>query len=271
VLSEAGYELQSVERREHAAPRPRSFERARANQLWQSDLFTFTLKREGRRLWLVVYLDDYSRFVVGHGVAASSAGSLVRETLERAIANYGPPEEVLTDNGAQYHTWRGKSRFRKLLERRGIRHIVARPRHPQTLGKTERFWRTLWEECVREAVFRDVDDASSRIGHFIDHYNFQRTHQGIGGLIPADRYFGAESEVRRAMEQRIAHNALDLARHGEPRKTFYLTGRVGDESIALHGAGGKVVLTRDGAPREEVDLTATGKRVEPAGPTEDPS
>jgi hypothetical protein len=31
------------------------------------------------------------------------------------------------------------------------------------------------------------------------------------------------------------------------------------------------VLTRDGAPREEVDLTATGKRVEPAGPTEDPS
>jgi transposase InsO family protein len=265
VLVEAGYTIETVVRTEHAEPRPRSFERARANQLWQTDLFTFTLKREGRRLWLVIYLDDYSRFVVGQGVSASAAGTLVREALENAIADYGPPEEVLTDNGPQYHTWRGKSAFRKLLDRRGIRHVVARPRHPQTLGKTERFWRTLWEECAREAVFRDVEDARRRISHFIDHYNFQRTHQGIDGLIPADRYFGAESEVRRAAEERIARNALDLARHGDPRKTFYLTGRVGDESIALHGAGGKVVLTRAGEVREEVDLQATGRRTEPQG------
>ena len=42
-------------------------------------------------------------------------------TFEQAIANFGAPEEVLTDNGAQYHTWRGKSAFTKLLERRGVR------------------------------------------------------------------------------------------------------------------------------------------------------
>jgi hypothetical protein len=188
---------------------------------------------------------------------------MVQEALEAAIANFGPPEEVLTDNGPQYHSWRGKSAFTKVLERRGIRHLVSRPRHPQTLGKTERFWGTLWRECMQEAVFQGVEDARQRIGHFIDHYNFQRPHQGIEGLVPADRYFSAESEVRKTLEERVAQNAVDLARHGEPRKAFYLTGRVGGEGISLHGEGGKVILTRNGGTREEVDLKATGKREHP--------
>ncbi len=32
-------------------------------------------------------------------------------------------------------------------------------------------------------------------GLFIDHYDFQRPHQGIDGLVPADHFFGAASEV----------------------------------------------------------------------------
>jgi transposase InsO family protein len=260
VLVDAGYEIEAAPTRPHREPRVQSFERARPNQLWQSDLFTFTLKRENRRVWLVAFLDDHSRFVVGHGVHASSTGAMVREVLEAAIANYGPPEEVLTDNGPQYHSWRGKSAFSKLLVRRGIRHVVSRPRHPQTLGKTERFWGTLWRECVQEAVFVGLDDARRRVAHFIDHYNFQRPHQGIEGLVPADRYFSAASEVRKTLEERVARNALDLARHGEPRKNFYLTGRVGGEGISLHGEGGRVILTKEGGGREEVDLEVTGKR-----------
>jgi transposase len=65
VLHEAGYELDEVETTPHAPP-VQHFERARPNQLWQSDLFTFLLKRENRRVYLVVYLDDHSRFVVGY-------------------------------------------------------------------------------------------------------------------------------------------------------------------------------------------------------------
>ena len=78
------------------------------NELWQTDLFSFLLKRQRRRLHLVAYMDDYSRFIVGFGLHASAAGAMVRETFEQAIANFGAPEEILTDNGAQYVTWRGK-------------------------------------------------------------------------------------------------------------------------------------------------------------------
>jgi hypothetical protein len=209
-----------------------------------------------------VFLDDHSRFVVGFGLHASASGALVQEVFESAVASFGAPEEVLTDNGSQYHSWRGKSAFRKLLERRGIGHVVARPRHPQTLGKTERFWQTLWRECVEQAIFRGIEDARARIAHFVSWYNFQRPHQGIDGAVPADRFFEASSEVRRALEDQVAANSLELAREGEPRKPVYLAGRVGGEQVTLHGEGERVILTHADGRREEVDLGAPGPRVE---------
>jgi len=233
-----------------------------AGMLLGPNLFTFSLKRQNRRVHMVAFMDDYSRFIVGFGIHASASGTPVREVFEAAIARFATPEEVFTDNGTQYHTWRGKSAFAKLCERRGIKQIVASPRHPQTLGKVERFWGTLWRECVEAAIFRDIDDARQRIGHFIDHYNFQRTHQGIEGSVPADRFFEADQAVKETLTQRVAANAADLARHGEPRKPFYLTGRVGGTSISLHAEGDRVVLTRGDGEREEVDLGAPGKRSE---------
>jgi transposase InsO family protein len=262
VLLEAGYKVESEPTKPHE-PKVTRFERARPNQLWQTDLFTFLLKRENRRVWMVAFMDDNSRFIVGYGIYASSSGALVREVLEAAIANFGAPEELLSDNGTQYHTWRGKSAFTQLLDRRGIKHIVARPRHPQTLGKIERFWGTLWRELLESAIFQGLDDARRRVGHFIDHYNFQRTHTGIGGLVPADRYFAAAEAVKQSLQERVSANALSLAKDGAPRKSFYLTGRVGDETIALHAQGGRVVLTKGDGTREEVDLASEGRRVEP--------
>ena len=155
------------------------------------------------------------------------------EVLRAALASYPAPAEILTDNGTKYVTWRGKSAFTKELEKRGIRQLVARPRRPQTLGKIERFWGTLWRECVEAAVFVDLGEARQRIGLFIDHYNFQRPHQGIDGLVPADRYFGAASAVKKTLAARVAANALELARQGVPKQALYLTGQVGGQPVSL--------------------------------------
>ena len=253
VLREAGYELQENPTRPHP-DHVRSFERARPQQLWQTDLFTFVLKRQNRRVYLVAFLDDHSRFITSYGLHASQSGALVLEVLRSAIASYGSPEEILTDNGSQYVTWRGKGAFTRELEKRGIRQVVAAPRRPQTLGKIERFWGTLWRECVETAVFVDLGDAQRRIGLFIDHYNFQRPHQGIGGLVPADRYFGAAPEVRRTLQARVAANALELARSGVPKAPFYLTGQVGGQPFSVHAEGERVILTRPEGERQEIDL-----------------
>jgi transposase InsO family protein len=259
LLVANGYQVVEEQTHKHP-PKVRRFEAAAPNALWQTDLFTFLLKRQNRRVHLVAFMDDHSRFITGFGLHATASGALVREVFERAAANFGSPRACLTDNGTQYKTWRGKSAFTKLCEKRGIEHIVASPRRPQTLGKIERFWKTLWDECVEEAIFLDHDDARVRIGHFFDWCNFFRTHQSLDGLVPADRYFAADQQVRETMSARVAANALELAKHGAPRKPFYLTGRVGDQAISLHGEDERVVLTKEDGTREEVDLRASGRR-----------
>jgi len=256
VLHEAGYELEEVPTRPHPDV-PRRFERAAPNQMWQSDIFTFVLKRQNRRVYLVGFLDDMSRFLVSYGLFATASSALVLEALRAGIGSHQTPEEILTDNGPQYVTWRGKSAFARELEKRGIRHIVSRPRRPQTLGKIERFWGSLWRECIEGSVFLDLEDARRRIGLYIDYYNFQRPHQSLGGrLAPADRFFGAAPEVAQTLRARVAANALELARRGIPRKAFYLAGQVGGKAFSVHAEGERVILTRKDGVREEIDLAA---------------
>jgi len=253
VLHEAGYVLEEVATRPHP-DKVRHFERAKPNQLWQTDLFTFMLKRQNRRVYLVAFMDDHSRFITGYGLHASQSAALVLEVLRAAITSYGTPEEILTDNGSQYVTWRGQSAFSKELDKRGIKQVVAAPRRPQTLGKIERFWGTLWRECVESAVFVDLGDAQRRIGLFIDHYNFCRTHSGIDGLVPADRFFGAAAEVKQTLAARVAANALELARQGLPKTPFYLTGQLGGQPFSVHAEGERKILIGAGGTRQEVEL-----------------
>jgi transposase InsO family protein len=253
VLREAGYVLEDVVTKPHDQE-PRSFERARANELWQTDLFTFVLRRQNRRVYLVIFMDDHSRFIVSYGLHATQSAAFVIECFRSAVTSYQAPDEVLTDNGAQYVTWRGKSAFAKELEGRGIRHIVASPRRPQTLGKAERFWGTLWRECLERAVFLDLADAAKRIGLFIDHYNFGRPHTSLGGLVPADRYFAAAPEMLRTLKERVAKDALRIAREGIPRAPFYLAGSAGGETFSVHAEGERVILRRGDGEREEIDL-----------------
>jgi transposase InsO family protein len=253
VLHDEGYELVDQPTQRHP-DKVRRFERAGPNQLWQTDLFTFVLKRQNRRVYLVAFMDDHSRYIVSYGLHASQSAALVIEVLRAGIASCGSPQEVLTDNGSQYVTWRGTSAFAKELQRRGIRHVVASPRRPQTLGKIERFWGTLWRECLQAAVFIDLADAQARIGHFIDYYNFRRPHQGLEGLVPADRFFRLAPEVRKTMEARVSAAALDLARHGLPKAPFYLTGQAGGRTFSVHAEGERVILSREGQARQEIDL-----------------
>jgi transposase InsO family protein len=238
MLHEEGLLEESAERAGKPRVEARQFERAEPNQLWQSDIFTFLLRRH-ERLYVTAFMDDYSRYLVSLVVAHHQRSTLVLEALARGIAEYGAPREVLTDQGRQYTAWRGQTEFEEELRRQGIRHIKSRPHHPETLGKIERFWKTLWEEFLSRTVFADFGDCQRRIALFVQAYNFRRPHQGIGGLVPADRFFRAAPQVREAIERSVAANAMALAREQPQRKPFYLVGRLGDQdlSIALTGSG----------------------------------
>src|SRR6185437_15026957 len=125
---------------------------------------------------------------------------------------------------------------------------------------------------VESAVFLDLADARARIGLFIDWYNFQRCHRGLEGLVPADRFFQAAPTVLSLLRERVEANALELARHGMPKKPFYVTGQVGGQTFAVHAAGERVILSRAGQAPREIDLNqAPAEVVEAAARAEAPA
>jgi putative transposase len=117
-LHEAGL-MSHRRRRAGTSPGPRFFERATPNQMWQSDLFTFRLG--GKYAYVVAFMDDYSRYIVGLDLYRSPTAEAVIETYRVAVGEYSPPKEMLTDRGRQYTNWRGKSRFAVELQRTGWR------------------------------------------------------------------------------------------------------------------------------------------------------
>lgn len=255
-----------VKKPRRAPPKVRRFERARPREMWQSDITSYVLARHRQRVYLTVFLDDHSRYVVSWALALQQRGELVCECLLEGLARFGKPREVLTDQGRQYFAWRGKSRFQKLLIREGIQHVVSRAHHPQTLGKTERLWKTVADELWSRARPQDLDEARRRLGHFFDHYNHFRPHQGIGGLVPADRFFGAEDQARAALEAAMDRNALRLALGDAPRRPVFLYGQIDGEPVSVHGERGRLViagLTEERSEIEMKDLGARGEHDEP--------
>ncbi|NTV53983.1 MAG: transposase [Syntrophaceae bacterium] len=249
TLHESSLATAPHKKRQRNITRPRFFERATPNQLWQTDIFTFRLG--GHYAYLIGYIDDYSRYVTGLELFRSQTGHNVIEVYRRAAAEYNPPKEMLTDNGRQYTSWRGNSRFEGELKKDKIHHIKSRPHHPMTLGKIERFWKTIYLEFLSRAQFASFEDAGERIRQWVKYYNHKRPHQGIGGLCPADRYFEIQSELKKTIEQGIQENLLEMALRGKPRLPFYMVGRMEGQSVVLRAEKGKLRLSVD----DEDDVT----------------
>jgi transposase InsO family protein len=263
TLKEESLLVPSKKRHRHNITRPRFFERSTPNQLWQSDIFTFRLG--GRYAYLIGFIDDYSRHVVGLELYRSQTAGQVLEVYRRAVGEYGVPKEVLTDRGRQYTTWRGSTRFERELGKDRVRHIKSQPHHPMTLGKIERFWKTIYEEFLVRAQFGSFEEARERIRQWVQYYNHKRPHQGIGGLCPADRYFEIHAELRKTMEQGIADNVLEMALRGKPQEPFYMVGRMEGQSVVLRAEKGKLRLMVDdekGGGKQEMVYDVTTKQEE---------
>ncbi len=251
VVDRAGLKREPAPKARRKAKPARRFERSRPGELWQTDITYLNVPWRRKPLYLIVFLDDFSRYVVGWGLFTHMRQEIALETFEEACARFGKPKEVLSDQGRQYFAWRGRSEFAKLLEKEGVKHVVARAQHPETVGKCERFWGTVKKELWERVHPKDLDEARERLRHFIAHHNHQRPHQSLDGLVPADRFFGVASEVRRVIEKAVAKNALRLALGEAPRRPVFLVGQIDGQSVSVHGEAGRIVVqTPDGAVKE---------------------
>lgn len=249
TLSEKGLVNKAKRKPVKNPPKPRFFERARPNQLWQSDIMTFRLA--GRNAYLIGFMDDYSRYITALGLYRSQTAEHVLETYRRGVAEYGVPREMLTDNGRQYTNWRGKTRFEREMKKDRVKHIRSRPHHPMTLGKIERFWKSILGEFLQRAQFDSFEQAVERTSFWVKYYNHKRPHQGIGGLCPADRFFEIAHDLKQTLQRGVEENVLELALRGRPVDPFYMVGRMGGQSVVIRAEKGKVRMLVDEASHEK--------------------
>lgn len=166
------------------------FERSAPNELWQMD-FKGHFDTGGGRCFPLTILDDYSRYSLVLQACANEQLVTVQPALIAAFRRYGLPSAMLMDNGNPWGNASAGHPYTKLtvwLIRLGITALHSRPLHPQTLGKDERFHRTLKAEVLGTRWFDSHGRAQSAFDQWREIYNYQRPHEALSMSVPASRY-----------------------------------------------------------------------------------
>jgi hypothetical protein len=117
----------------------------------------------------------------------------VRAALEGAFQEHGLPLRIAVDNGPPWGVdpTHGYTPLTLWLLRLGVAVSHSRPYHPQTLGKDERFHRTLKTELLVRPLL-DLADAQQRFDAWRRVYNHERPHEALQNEVPAARYRPSE-------------------------------------------------------------------------------
>ena len=164
------------------------FEKERCNEMWQTDFKGEFRMNNGKYCYPLDILDDHSRFLIKI-IPAESTANLVIPSFKKAFEEYGIPNSILSDNGAQFAGFRhGYTQFEKWLMNLDILPIHERIKHPQTQGKIERLHRTLKDELLKHVLFDDINDANEQLQMWRYKYNNVRPHEALGMKCPGEIY-----------------------------------------------------------------------------------
>lgn len=176
------------------------WERAAPMELWQMDVVGGFLLVDGTTAKALTGIDDHSRFCVCAWLMPRERTQAVCDGLAAALAAYGVPQQILTDNGkvftGRFNHPPTEVLFDRICRENGIEHLLTRPRSPTTTGKIERFHRTLRAEFDTARVFADLAAAQAELDAWVAHYNAERTHQSLGDVTPAQRFGAAQRQPR---------------------------------------------------------------------------
>lgn len=251
VLRRHGYALVHRKARP-VGPEPIRFEAPRRNALWQADFCEVRVGDE--RLHVLLMLDDFSRFIVGHTLTDTPSSAAATATFRAAVARHGKPEAVRTDRGGAFVAHTKDGNFARMLEAELVDHIVGRSYSPRGGGKVESAIGTIKRELWECFHFEDRDEAARRLAAFVEEYNERRAHMGIDGLTPADRFFGRADRVLARID------ALSRGRNAALSKTAAPGAPVEETTAASTGAPLEVLrlVVHDGV----MELRFCGARVQ---------
>jgi transposase InsO family protein len=143
---------------------------------WAGD-FTYIRTRSG---WLyhAVVLDLFSRKVIGWSFSRKRNAELTKSSLKMTLQRHQPQAGCIchSHQGIEY----AAHEYRELVESAGMTRSMSRKGNPLDNAKVESFFHSIKSEMVHHQVFDTEINAVANIIEYINFYNKERLHSGLG-------------------------------------------------------------------------------------------
>lgn len=168
----------------------RGLDITRPNQVWATDITYIPVK--GGYLYLCAIIDVYSRFVVHWSLSNTMPSSWCKDTLQEAVAQYGTPEILNTDQGSQF-TARGFCHW--VTKEQGIRLSMDGKGRATDNIFIERLWRSVKYEHIYLFPKDNGLECYKGLKEYFVYYNTERRHQGLKNQTPMSIYLAVKEKV----------------------------------------------------------------------------
>jgi putative transposase len=175
---------------------------AEPNALWCADYKGEFMLGDHRYCYPLTITDFASRYLLTCEALSTTQEKFAFTVFERTFKEFGLPHAIRTDNGVPFasaHALYGLSKLAVWWLRLGIEIERTTPGHPEQNGRHERMHLTLKKEATKPAA-ANVLQQQARFDTFVEQYNRERPHQGLGRKMPADVY-ARSPRVYRGLEE----------------------------------------------------------------------
>ena len=170
------------------------------DEKWQTDIMY--IKIQGRFFYLIIFIDEYSRYIVRHSLLTTMDADSVSLEAQTAIGKLRKDsiaEPVIqSGNGSSFIAME----FKIVLRENHLAQKLIRPHTPEQNGIVERANKTM-QESLAPVILTDYEQARHELFKIVEYYNNRRRHSSLNYLTPIQYYRGNPERILRIRESKI--------------------------------------------------------------------
>ncbi len=195
----------------------RRYEKEEPNDCWQGDTtYGPYIVMEGKkyRTYLIHFIDDNSRLIVGYGFYLNDNARNVQEVLKKAIKKYGIPKQIYLDNGKSYKN----IQLEIICARLGIKLLHTHAYDPAAKGKVERSFKTIkegWMYARDWNQYHTLEELEKDYGEYLYDEYINKEHRELKDTPNNVWHKGMEKKEQKRIEE---EKLEEMFMHKETRK-----------------------------------------------------
>jgi transposase InsO family protein len=167
------------------------------NDCWQGDVMHGPYIKEpgnaAKKSYLVAFIDDATRLIVGAKFFYSEAVVNIKEVLRGAVLTYGVPSKLYLDNGRNFCA--DDIEVACAAMKCALIHSTAY--YPEGKGKIERFFRTVRDCFLTITKAGSLDELNSAFSLWLTEQYNRAPHSSLDGATPIDTFLHKAQTIRR--------------------------------------------------------------------------